>query len=357
MKVFVTGGTGFIGSHVIRQLVARGDDVYALTRSSRSATKAAGLGALPVRGNILDRETMRDGMRGSDRVMHIAGWYELGTDDVAGMERVNVEGARNVLELAHDLRVPRILHTSSIVVLGDTQGAIYDETNTRSGPFVAQNNRTKWEAHEKVARPLIDAGAPLVIAMPGAVYGPGDHSLIAALMQAYCRGYMPVVPGPNTTLSFVHVADAAEGLIRAADTGRLGASYLLTGQIATFAEIFALWAKLLNRRPPRLKIPASMLRPLVPVAGWLERRIPLPTLINHESLRTLGVTYAARSDKAQTELGWIPRPLPQGMAETLASMPCPTTAQLRRRALGIGVSLLALALIIHRLRQPTTKNR
>ncbi len=273
------------------------------------------------------------------------------------MKRINVTGARNVLELAHALGIPRILHTSSVVVLGDTHGASYDESARRTGPFVAYYNRTKWEAHEKVARPLIEAGAPIVIAMPGGVYGPGDHSLIGELLHAYCKGHMPVVPGPETTLSLVHVEDVADGLVRVADAGRLGESYLLTGQIVNFADLFALWARLLGRRPPLLKIPAAMLRPLAPVAAQLERWLSLPTLINHESLRTLGVTYAAHSEKAQRELKWTPRPLPQGMADTLAALECPSASQLQVRALSVVLGSLLFAIGLRWLRRHHRKTR
>lgn len=172
MKAFVTGGTGFIGGHVIQKLVARGYEVVALSRNDRGAAKVEALGARAAQGDITDPESMREAMQGSQVVFHIAALYQVGKGNLPQMEQVNVEGTRKVLTLAHELGIPKIVYTSTVGVFGDTHGKVYDETYRRvTPPKTSAYELTKWRAHYEVAKPLIEAGAPIVIVMPGGVYG------------------------------------------------------------------------------------------------------------------------------------------------------------------------------------------
>jgi nucleoside-diphosphate-sugar epimerase len=350
MKVFVTGGSGFIGTHVVRKLIARGDEVIALTRSEKSATKLAALGADVVHGDIADSENMapiQASMREADVVYHLASWYEIGVQDQIKMALINVEGTRNILETAYELGVPKIVYTSSIVVLGDTEGRLVDESFYQAGPFDSVYHRTKWQAHYKVALPLIEKGAPLVIVMPGAVYGPQDNSLVGLLMRLFYQEALPVLPGTNMMLSYVHVEDVADGVIRAADYGKIGESYLLTGPSLTLREAALLWAEVTDKHPPLIGIPGKMLQLLAPVLGALNRVLNLPSVLTDEAIRLLKTTYIARSDKAREELGWHPRPLREGLAETFAwiaaTTPAPQRQQRTRKAAAL---VLATALLV-----------
>src|SRR5690554_4242056 len=208
MKAFVTGGSGFIGRHLVRKLVERGYDVVALARSPESAQLLTALGARVAQGDISDESSMREPMRGADVVFHVAGWYKIGADDWMKAETINVGGTRKVLRLAHELGVPRIIYASTVAVFGDTGGRLVDENYRSNGPFLSEYDRTKWLAHYKVAEPLIEQGAPITIVMPGGVYGPGDHSMIGELMRQFYNG-MPAVLGPETTLTYAHVEDIA----------------------------------------------------------------------------------------------------------------------------------------------------
>lgn len=320
MKAFVTGGTGFIGGHVVRKLQARGAEVVALARGSSPALEA--LGAQVVRGDIGDVESMRGAMRGCDVVYHLAGWYKIGSRTPADGRRINVEGTRNVLTLAHQLGVPRIVYTSTVAVTGDSRGRMADESSPYGGPFLTVYDRTKWLAHHRVAVPLIQKGAPIIIVMPGGVYGPGDTSVVGEMLTLFCRGLLRVLPAPETAFTFAHVEDVAEGHILAAERGQVGESYILAGPAATLGELVRLWARLTGRRPPVLTVPAGLIRPFVPVMTAVGRVVPLPQTFTGEAARSLGVTYLARADKARAALGWQPRSLEEGMRETLARMNC-----------------------------------
>lgn len=315
MKAFVTGGTGFIGSRVVQKLLERGYQVVALARSESGAAALRAAGAEIAIGDITDSDSMRAGMTGCDVVFHVAGWYKLGSNDWMAAETINVGGTRKVLKLAVELGIPKIIYTSTVAVLGDTKGQLVDENYYNDGPFLSEYDRTKWLAHYKVALSMIQKGAPVIIVMPGGVYGPGDHSLIAEVMGMFLRGF-PLVTGPETTLTFAHVDDIAEGHILAAEKGKIGESYVLAGPAVPLGEMMDFWAYLTGRRSPTLRIPAKLLRPVAPLMGVVGSLVTLPPAYSQEVINSLGATYMARADKARSELGWQPRPLQAGMLET-----------------------------------------
>lgn len=316
MKAFVTGGSGFIGRSLVRQLVEAGYDVHALARSEPSAVTVRALGATPVRGDVTEKETMRDSMTGSDVVFHLAGWHELGSADWATARTTNVDGTRNVLTLATQLGVPRIVYTSTVELFGDTDGQMVDETYFFDGELPAAYQRAKWLAHYRVALPLIRQGAPITIVMPGMVFGPGAHGLLVALMRLFLAG-TPVLAGLDTTFCYVHVDDVARGHLLAAERGRPGETYILGGPAVPLDEMIDFWINLTGQHVPRtvhVRRVARRAAPLVDAAGSAMHLSPLFT---EEALRMMGYTYIVSSVKAETELGWQMRPLQAGMLETL----------------------------------------
>jgi dihydroflavonol-4-reductase len=360
MKAFVTGGTGFIGQHVVRQLVERGYDVVALARSEEGAATLRRLGAEVAYGDITDVTSMRPTMRDSDVLFHLAAWYKLGSRDWYNAESINVGGTRKVLRLAQELGVPKIIYTSTVAVFGDTKGELVDESYYSEGPFITEYDRTKWLAHHKVAVPFIERGAPIVIVMPGGVYGPGDPSINSELLRRFYQGKLPAVPGPETTWTYAHVEDVATGHILAAEKGRIGESYILAGPAIPLGEMVDFLAYLTGKRAPLLRIPARLLRPLAPLAGMLHSLLPLPNVMSEEAVRSLGTTYMARADKARAELGWQPRSLHDGMVETLThfSRTSPPTSPLvtrERKIAGITLAAVASLLLIWYLSQRRRK--
>jgi dihydroflavonol-4-reductase len=346
MKAFVTGGTGFIGKHVVQKLIETGYEVFALARSERSAAVLVGMGAQVIPGDITDAESMRGGMAGCDLVVHLAAWYKLGAMDASQAEAINVGGTRKVLRLAHELNIPKIIYVSTVAVFGDTKGQLVNESYFQGGPFLTNYDRTKWLAHYKVALPLIEKGAPIVIVMPGGVYGPGDTSILAEMMRLFYRG-MPMMPGPDTILTYAHVEDVAVGILLAAEKGKIGESYLLTGPAVPLGEMVDFWGHLTGRTPPGLRIPSALLRPFSPFMGFINNLVPLSPAFSQEAVATLGSTYMGRSDKAREELGWQTRPLQTGMLETFAWIAETEAARppLSRERKWAGLALAAAAIL------------
>jgi nucleoside-diphosphate-sugar epimerase len=320
MKYFVTGATGFIGRHLVQQLVGAGHTVVTLVRNPQEAGWLADLGVALARGDITDKESLQAGMTGVDGVFHLAGLYKLGFKNKALMRQVNVEGTRNVLETMRDLGIAKGVYTSTLAVFSDTRGQMVDETYHYSGPHLSEYDRTKWQAHYEVAEPLMHAGLPLVIVMPGAVYGPGDTSAVGEAFEQYLHKRLPVLP-KGAVLCWAHVEDVARGHILAMERGKSGESYIIAGPARSFEDVFALAERITGIPAPRLRLTPGVMKALAALMGVVGAVVPLPAAYSAEGLRvTAGVTYLGSNEKAQRELGYTVRPLEEGLRETLETM-------------------------------------
>lgn len=323
MRVFLTGGTGFIGRRLARALLRRGWTVTALVRRPDSA-EAQGLradGAELAQGDVTERASMGAAMSGADIVVHNAGWYELGLTPEAGrrMREINIDGAANTLGLAVEIGVPRIVHVSSIVAYGDTAGTLADESFRRLSPPRSIYEFTKAAAHAIGAR-LQQRGAPLIMACPAQVIGPGDHSPFGYIVKFWTRGiFPPLFWTPEGTHSFVHVDDVAEGIALAAERGRPGEDYIFAAGTMRIRELIGLLSStpggmpVIGYLPPPFDAAAAgLIEPLLRAAGY-------PAFISREVVRATGVHFAFSGAKAVAELGWRPRPIEEAWRETLAA--------------------------------------
>lgn len=323
MIVFVTGATGFLGGHVVRQLLDGGHSVVALVRRPYEARHLSDAGCRIVHGDITDAASVRAGMAGCTSIIHMAAIYETGLSgpdrawQAERMADINVNGTRNVLEAMRDMDIPRGVYTSTVAVNGDERLTAYDET--------------KWKAHFEVAVPLMDAGLPLVITQPGLIYGPGDHSTIHQAFMDWFRGRLPAIPR-DSRFSWAHVEDVARGHVLALERGTPGRSYALAGPAHTLVEAFDVAARLSRRRPPRIHIPGHVAARLAAGAALLERVLPLPASYSAETFRLAsGVNWTASASSAHDELGWTCRPIETGFKDTLADAALQAASRQRKR--------------------------
>jgi nucleoside-diphosphate-sugar epimerase len=330
MKYFVTGATGFIGAHVARQLVQAGHQVVAVVRNPDRAHDLADLGIAIHKGDVTEKQSMRAPMVGVDGVFHIAGWYKIGVRDKSAGEQINVQGTRNVLELMRELSIPKGVYTSTLAVNSDTHGKLVDETYRYDGPHLSEYDRTKWAAHQ-VAEQFISGGLPLVVVMPGLVYGPGDTSSVRTALIQYLQRQLPMIPR-LTAFSWAHVDDIARGHILAMEKGQPGESYIIAGPTSTFEDALELAEQITGVPAPRLRAAPGLLKAMSRLMGVIEKVVPVPEAYSAEYLRiNAGPTYIGDNAKARRELGYSPRPLKEGLAETLyhemrlLGMPIPTT--------------------------------
>jgi nucleoside-diphosphate-sugar epimerase len=266
---------------------------------------------------VTDKESMRGPMRGADGVFHIAGWYKIGARDTSDGERINVQGTRNVLELMRELEVPKGVYTSTLAINSDTRGRLVDERYRYDGPHLSEYDRTKWAAHYHVAAPMAAAGLPLVIVMPGLIYGPGDTSAVRRSFIQYLRRRLPMVPA-KTAYSWAHVEDIAGAHLLAMERGRSGEEYIIAGPTHTFAEALRMAEAITGVPVPRAVAPPAALKSIAAIAGLAEKVVALPAEYSSEYFRVVaGVTYIGSNAKARRELSYDPRPLREGLEQTL----------------------------------------
>ena len=313
MKYFVTGVTGFVGGVLARKLREQGHEIHASVRDPNKATDLRAAGVKLFKGDVTDKGSMREAMQGMDGVYHVAGWYKIGVKDKSDAEKVNVQGTRNVLGLMQELNIPRGVYTSTCAVNSDTDGQIVNESYQFNGKHVSEYDRTKAAGHD-VAKEFIAKGLPLVIVMPGLIYGPGDTSDVRTNIIGFLNGQLPMLPD-RTAYCWAHVDDVAQGHILAMEKGKSGESYIIAGEPQTVADAFQLASQITGKRAPMI-VPHQVLGLLSILVKPFDGIMP-PTYTS-EGLRVVaGVTYLGNNQKAKTHLGYHPRPFREGWEETL----------------------------------------
>jgi dihydroflavonol-4-reductase len=323
VKVFVTGGTGFIGGHVVRRLLERGDEVIALVRTREKGRELEGLGARLVEGDLSSSDVIRAACEGCDAAIHGAAVYKVGIpkSEREAMHDANVRGTERVLDAAWQAAVPRIVYVSTINVFGNTRGEVVDESYERApGDWVSVYDETKWLAH-RAAEERIEKGAPIVIVQPGAVYGPGDHSEVGNVIDQTRSGKLMALPFADMGLNLIYVEDAAQGILLAVDKGVAGQSYVIGGQIATMRDLVESVAEIAGRKPPKREMPTGLMKLVAPAGPVLGKLMGFPPNFRELISASDGVTYWAKDDKARRELGYAPRDLRAGLSLTLSSKP------------------------------------
>jgi nucleoside-diphosphate-sugar epimerase len=319
MRAFVTGGTGFIGERVVRRLRERGDDVVALVRSPDRASALAALGCELVEGDLTSSDAVRRGVHGCDAVFHIAAVYKVGipASEREAMRIANVRGTELVLDAAAEANVKRVVYVSTVGIFGNTHGQIVNEGFQRDDEgFLSCYEETKYRSH-LLALDRISGGAPIVIVQPGGVYGPGDHSEIGNIIDQTRTGKLKMLMFPETGFNLVHVDDVAQGILLAHDTGTVGESYVLGGEIATMGDMIRKVADISGRKAPSRAMPVSLMKMAIPIGPVVGKMLGFPPNLRELIATSDGVTYWATDEKARRELGYTPRDMDTGLRQTL----------------------------------------
>ncbi len=309
----LTGATGFLGSHLCRLLLERGDDVVAAVRPGSGAERLERAGVLIRRADIRDRASVRRAMRGVERVFHVAGL----PDPAAPRQltfTINAEGTRIVLEEALRVGVTRVVLTSSIAAIGPAlPGSTADERNPwRAGPLRIPGLDAAREAEATAGR-LFARGLPVVIVNPGLMLGPGDPGRSSTLLvRRFLRHELPFYV--DGTLNVVGVEDVARGHLLADLRGVPGERYILGNRNFTMERLMADLARLSGVQGPALKLSLPMALALARSAG----RAGIPGVPSPTLLRLLSLRWAMSSRKARRELRWAPGPHEDCLEATIA---------------------------------------
>lgn len=258
MTVLVTGATGFLGSHVARQLVARGERVRVLARASSSRAALEGLGAEVVEGDLRDATSLDRAAAGAQTVFHVAADYRLWAKNTDEIYESNVGGTKNLLAAAKKAGVERFVYTSTVATVAVDRPALPSEaTESKLEEMVGHYKRSKWMAEREV----MDAaknGLPAVIAMPTTPVGPGDWkpTPTGKIILDFLTGKMPGYV--NTGLNFVGVEDAAAGHLLVAEKGEIGQRYLIGAENLTLKQVLDELGRIAGKASPKLRIPHSV---------------------------------------------------------------------------------------------------
>ena len=321
MKTFVTGASGFIGASIVRELQKEGREVRALVRAGSDTSNLAGLDIELWKGDLLNHDSLRQGLKGCDALYHAAADYRLWTRDPRQMYRINVEGTTAVLEAALENGLSRVVYTSSVGTLGNpgdgTPGA--EDTPVTLADMVGHYKKSKFLAELEAER-FVARGLHLVIVNPSTPVGPLDIKPTPTgkiIVDFLCRK-MPAYL--DTGLNIIAVEDCARGHILAEHKGRVGEKYILGNTNLTLRDIFSLLEGITGLAAPRLRLPYTPIllaayvnegiaritgkEPLIPLAG-VQMAAKFMFFDSAKAVRELGLPQTPVKDALQRAVEWF----------------------------------------------------
>lgn len=323
MKIFITGGTGFIGSRLVERLASTPHELTCLVRSSSRAAHLRERRVALAEGDVTQPAPLQGYMEGSDWLVHLANFYEFWAPDPKRYEAVNVGGTRNVLEAARRAGISKVVHVSTMAVFGDAPWPVSEETPP--GPHSwGHYSRTKREG-DAVAWDLYEREhIPLVVVYPGAVLGTDDPKASGRYITNLVNRKLPARVCTKYALPFVSVDDVAEGIVLALQKkGNVGERYCLVSECLTFGEINTLVAELAHVRLPLLKLPDWLTLANAYLATGLANLTGKPPLLDMalEQIRFMCQGMRADGSKAARELGLAYTPIHEVIRRIIASLP------------------------------------
>jgi len=309
MTTLVTGAAGFLGSHVTRQLVARGEEVRILIRSSSTNRAIADLSLEYVTGDLRDPASLHRAMKGVKRVFHVAADYRLWARRSQDIYDSNVGGTKNLLDAVRRAGVQQLIYTSTVATIAVDRPELPDEfTDSKLKEMVGHYKRSKWMAEQEVLTEA-KSGLPVIVAMPTTPVGPWDWkpTPTGKIVLDFLNGKMPGYV--ETGLNFVGVEECAAGHLLVSEKGRIGERYLLGGENLSLKEMLDALSKITGLAAPRMKIPHSLAfgvacaNTVFSRLLWREPGIPI------ESVRIARHRMFVDCSRAQRELGFKPGPV------------------------------------------------
>jgi dihydroflavonol-4-reductase len=311
LRAFITGATGFVGSHVARCYADAGAQLRLLTRSTSRLEALAGLNAETVVGDLRDPERLRSALQSCDALVHVAADYRLWIRDPKDMYAANVDGTRELLKLARETGIRRVVYTSSVATMGfKADGTIVDEATPVSlADMIGHYKRSKFLAEQEAIQ-AARAGQHVMILNPTTPIGPGDAKptptgrIIVDFLNKKFPAYV------DTGLNLVDVSEVARMHLAALDCGRPGERYILGGENLTLKQILDRMSAITGLPSPGMKVPHTVAMAFAffdeTITGKLRGREPRATV---EAVRMGRKMMFASSAKAERELGFKVLPI------------------------------------------------
>ena len=309
MTTLVTGAAGFLGSHVTRQLVARGDEVRVLLRASSTNRAIADLSLEYVTGDLRDPASLDRAMKGVKRVFHVAADYRLWARRKQDIYDSNVGGTKNLLAAAKRAGVEQLIYTSTVATIAVDRPQLPNEfTDAKLEEMVGHYKRSKWMAEREVLN-AAKSGLPVIVAMPTTPIGPWDWkpTPTGKIVLDFLNGKMPGYV--KTGLNFVGVEECAAGHLLISEKGKIGERYLLGGENLTLKRMLDILAKITGLRAPMLKIPHGLALGVAYANTMFSRLVGREPGIPIEGVKIARHMMFVDSSRAQRELGFKAGPV------------------------------------------------
>lgn len=317
MKVFVTGGTGFIGGNLIKRLLKEGASVKALVRDQNKADEFEKLGVRSVIGDIMDKISIKGVLKDSDMFFHLGNVSRWWLPDKSLYYRVNVEGTQNIVLEALKEGVKKVVYTSSLAAIRQPRGKITTEEMEHKRDFESHYGRSKFLAEKEVLRIYREKGLPVVILNPGVVIGPGDLKTFGRTIIELLSGKLKAKLFEESIIPLVYIDDVIEGHMLAAAKGRAGEKYILVGDNVSIGGVFKLINEITGVPIPDKRIPPFLMKLIVYFLEVKSFFTEEPPKFSLDGIRAMEIGASGSNRKASEELGLNFTPLEQALRWTI----------------------------------------
>jgi len=322
MRVFITGGSGFIGSHVVKRLAQTDHRMHCLVRRTSQIPALEQLGATCTVGDVTDKASLLKGMKGCDWVINLANIYSFWEPDIRIYTAVNVDGTRNVMECVLESGVSKVIHVSTCTIYGKPADSPFTEESPVGLERFSEYSRTKYEG-DLIAWDLYEKkGLPLVMIYPAAVLGAGDPKPSGKYLEDLLNRRLPATVFPNSILTWVYVRDVAEIIVRAAEKeDNVGEKYLAGKFELSLREINYMVSEISGVPLPMLQLPDFMVTMNAQLLTWLSHLTKKPPLwgMSVDQIRTMKQGFRVDGRKAERDLGITYTPIRVAIEEAISS--------------------------------------
>jgi dihydroflavonol-4-reductase len=321
MKIFVTGGTGFIGQNTVKRLIESGHECVCLVRSSSKKEALEKIGCQFVNGDITDKESLIKGMQGCESVINLANLYSLWEPSISRYETINIEGTRNVMDACLQTGIKKIVHVSSIVTWGRTSDVPFNEESP-IGEHTTEYARTKYEGDRLAWDLYKQKGLPLLMIYPCAVLGPDDPKSTGNYIRRIIEKKMPIRAMESATMTWVHVKDVAESIIRALEKdGNIGEGYIIGKEQRSFGWLNKAVSEISGVPLPFLSIPNAMVKFNAFFLTMMANITKSPPAwgLSKDTVSNVLTVFRADGSKAERELGISYTPVRKAIEECVES--------------------------------------
>lgn len=315
---YVTGSTGFLGLNIVKQLLNEGWEVITLRRKTSNTADLNQFNVTQVEGDVLNRESLEATMpEGVDAVFHVAADTSLWFKNNDWQDQINIQGTRNVVEVALEKKAKRMIHTSSIGAYGKVDSILKEDTPSNAMESGINYYRSKYLAEQEVHKG-IKQGLDALIINPAQIIGPYDYNYTPAIISTLKDGSMKGVPQGSVVCG--HVEDYAKAHVVAYEKGRTGENYILGGVHADFHEVFNTVGEIIGSKTPKYEIPIPILSTIAFFMDNISRLTNKEPLLTREKVALMNYRMRIDSSKAEKELDFSTCSLKQMYEDTIAWM-------------------------------------